>query len=80
MRPTVAERTFFARESVTIISRRRPIQGHSEGMEIIKASAGFDCEVGDTGATESLVKFIDTFAPYSVKGKEGEKLRKSVSI
>ena len=47
-------------------------------MDIIKDSAGFDCSVGETGATPALVQFIGVFAPYSVKGKEGEKLRKEV--
>jgi len=47
-------------------------------MDIIKGSAGFDCSVGETGATPALVQFIGVFAPYSVKGKCGEKLRKEV--
>ena len=47
-------------------------------MDIIKGSAGFDCSVGETGATPALVQFIGVFAPYSVKGKAGEKLRKEV--
>ena len=47
-------------------------------MEAIKASAGYDCSVGPKGATPNLVKFIEVFAPYTVKGAEGEKLRKEV--
>ena len=47
-------------------------------MEVIKASSGFDCSAGANGATEELVKFIEVFAPYSVKDEEGAKLRKVV--